>query len=53
MVLNISDKEEILSSYFYPTSEIIPEAGFVKEDEGFLYIGGYNVPYSAKYKLKK
>jgi hypothetical protein len=31
----------------------MPEAGSVKEQNGFLYIGGDNLPYIGKYKIQK
>ncbi|MCI4667553.1 MAG: SMP-30/gluconolactonase/LRE family protein [Bacteroidia bacterium] len=51
MILNISEEGEILSAYFDPTGESVPEAGSVKEFEGILYIGGDIVPYISTYKL--
>ncbi|MCH2228734.1 MAG: SMP-30/gluconolactonase/LRE family protein [Crocinitomicaceae bacterium] len=53
MILNISKEGKILSSLFDTTGAIIPEAGSVKENNGFLYIGGDIVPYIASYKLEK
>ena len=51
MVMNISEKGEILRTLYDPSGEIIPEAGAVKEHDGYLYIGGDVIPYIGKYKL--
>lgn len=52
MVMNISEKGTIITTLFDTTGIEIPEAGAVKEQNGFLYIGGDNIPYIGKYKLK-
>ncbi|MFN0048839.1 MAG: SMP-30/gluconolactonase/LRE family protein [Cytophagales bacterium] len=52
MVMNISESGKILNTLFDPTGIEMPEAGAVKEQNGFLYIGGDNLPFVAKYKLK-
>ena len=51
MVLNISTEGKILQSLFDTKGIIMPEAGAVKEQNGFLYIGGDVVPHIGKYKL--
>tara|TARA_R110002126_G_scaffold291790_1_gene458430 strand:- start:11142 stop:12215 length:1074 start_codon:yes stop_codon:yes gene_type:complete len=51
MIMNISEEGEILSSLFDTNGEVLPEAGAVKEHNGYLYIGGDVIPYIAKYKL--
>lgn len=51
MVLNIDQEGKILFGLFDTTGKFIPEAGAVKEHQGYLYIGGDIVPYIAKYKL--
>ncbi len=43
---------KILNTYFDTTGIAMPEAGSVKEQNGFLYMGGDNLPYIGKYKLK-
>jgi sugar lactone lactonase YvrE len=53
MVMNISEIGEILYTLFDPTGIEMPEAGSVKEQNGFLYIGGDNLPYIGKYKIQK
>lgn len=51
MVMNISKDGEILGSLFDTQGEVFPEAGAVKEYNGYLYIGGDVLPYIGKYKL--
>ncbi|MFD2033572.1 SMP-30/gluconolactonase/LRE family protein [Belliella marina] len=51
MVLNISTDGTIIDALFDPKGGDFPEAGAVKEHEGFLYIGGDVIPYIGKYKL--
>lgn len=52
IVLNISEKGEILSSLLDSTGTVIPEAGSVKENKGNLYIGGDIIPYIAVYTIE-
>jgi sugar lactone lactonase YvrE len=52
MVMNISTDGKILESLFDTKGIIMPEAGAVKEHNGFLYLGGDIVPHIGKYKLK-
>jgi len=52
MVMNIAPTGEILSALFDPTGAIFPEAGAVKEQAGYLYLGGDILPYIGKYKLE-
>ena len=52
MVMNISKKGIILDTFFDTTGIQIPEAGAVKEQNNFLYIGGDNLPYIGIYKLR-
>lgn len=52
MIMNISEKGIVLDTLFDTTGIQMPEAGAVKEQNGFLYIGGDNIPYIGKYKLK-
>lgn len=52
LILHISEQGEILSSLHDTTGEVIPEAGSVKERNGYLYIGGDVTPYIAVYKLE-
>lgn len=51
MVMNISKDGKILQSLFDTKGIIMPEAGAVKEQNGFLYLGGDVVPHIGKYKL--
>jgi sugar lactone lactonase YvrE len=52
MVMHISENGVILNTFFDTTGISMPEAGSVKEEKGFLYMGGDNLPYIGKYKLK-
>ncbi|WP_191963306.1 SMP-30/gluconolactonase/LRE family protein [Flavobacterium luteum] len=51
MVMHLSENGKILNTYFDPIGNTMPEAGSVKELNGFLYMGGDNLPYIGKYKL--
>ena len=51
MVMNISGDGKILKSFFDTKGLIMPEAGAVKEHNGYLYLGGDVVPHIGKYKL--
>jgi len=51
MVMNISADGKILKSFFDTKGLIMPEAGAVKEHNGYLYLGGDVVPHIGKYKL--
>ena len=51
MVMNLSETGEIINTFYDTNGEIIPEAGAVKEHNGYLYIGGDVIPYIGKYKL--
>jgi sugar lactone lactonase YvrE len=53
MVMHLSENGTILNTFFDSTGIVMPEAGSVKEQNGFLYIGGDNLPYIGKYKLKQ
>lgn len=53
MVLNISKDGEILQSLFDSKGIMMPEAGAVKERNGFLYLGGDVLPHIGKYKLEE
>jgi len=52
MVMHVAENGKILNSFFDTTGVAMPEAGSVKEQNGFLYMGGDNLPYIGKYKLK-
>ena len=52
MVLNISEKGEILQALFDPKGNQVPEAGAVKEFDGKLFIGGDIVPYISVFELE-
>ncbi|WP_337045124.1 SMP-30/gluconolactonase/LRE family protein [Emticicia sp. 17c] len=51
MVMHISADGKILQSFFDTQGKIMPEAGAVKEHNGYLYIGGDVLPHIGKYKL--
>lgn len=51
MVMNISDDGKILSSLFDTKGAVMPEAGAVKEYNGYLYLGGDILGHIGKYKL--
>ena len=51
MVMNISPEGKILQTFFDTTGNTMPEAGAVKEHQGYLYLGGDVVPHIGKYKL--
>lgn len=51
MVMNISADGKILKTLFDTKGIVMPEAGAVKEHDGFLYIGGDVVPHIGKYQL--
>ncbi len=52
MVMHLSENGEILNTLFDSTGIDMPEAGSVKEQNGFLFMGGDNLPYIGKYKLE-
>ena len=52
MVMNVSEDGEILETLFDTQGAILPEAGAVKEHNGYLYMGGDVLPYIGKYKLE-
>ncbi len=52
MVMNISSEGKILQSLFDTKGIVMPEAGAVKEHNGYLYLGGDVVPHIGKYKLE-
>ncbi|MBF2709558.1 SMP-30/gluconolactonase/LRE family protein [Flavobacterium soyangense] len=52
MVMHLSENGKILNSFFDPTGIKMSEAGSVKEQNGYLYMGGDNLPYIGKYKLE-
>ena len=51
MIMNISEGGEIIESLFDTNGTVLPEAGAVKEFNGYLYIGGDVLPYIGRYKL--
>ena len=51
MIMNVSMDGEIIETLFDTNGIILPEAGAVKEFNGYLYIGGDVIPYIGKYKL--
>lgn len=53
MVMNISQEGKILESLYDKKGMVMPEAGAVKEHDGYLYLGGDVVPHIGKYKLER
>ena len=51
MVMNVSIDGEIIETLFDTNGTVLPEAGAVKEFNGYLYIGGDVLPYIGKYNL--
>lgn len=51
MVMNISQEGKILTTLFDTKGSVMPEAGAVKEYNGYLYMGGDVLPHIGKYKL--
>ncbi|WP_353483996.1 SMP-30/gluconolactonase/LRE family protein [Haliscomenobacter sp.] len=51
MVMHVSPEGKILQTFFDTTGNTMPEAGAVKEHQGYLYLGGDVVPHIGKYKL--
>ena len=51
MVMNIPQDGKILKSLFDTKGTVMPEAGAVKENKGYLYMGGEVVSYIGQYKL--
>ena len=51
MVMNISAEGKIIHSFFDTKGNTMPEAGAVKEYNGYLYMGGDIIPHIGKYKL--
>lgn len=52
MVLEVSEKGEIVDALFDPQGRIVSEAGAVEEIADYLYLGGDVVSYVSKYPLK-
>jgi sugar lactone lactonase YvrE len=53
MVMNISPEGKILQALFDTAGRVMPEAGAVKEYNGFLYLGGDLLPHIGKYNLNE
>jgi sugar lactone lactonase YvrE len=51
MVMHISVDGKIISSLFDTKGLVMPEAGAVKEYNGYLYMGGDVIPHIGKYAL--
>jgi len=51
MVMNISPDGKILQTLLDSKGTVMPEAGAVKEYNGYLYMGGDIVPHIGKYRL--
>lgn len=52
MVMHVSPDGKILHTLFDSEGKIMPEAGAVKEHQGYLYLGGDVLPHIGKLKLK-
>lgn len=52
MVMNVSAEGKIIQTYFDPKGVTLPEAGAVKEHNGYLYLGGDVLPHIGKFKLE-
>jgi sugar lactone lactonase YvrE len=53
MVMHLSENGTILNTLFDSTGLVMSESGSVKEQNGFLYMGGDNLSFIGKYKLKQ
>ena len=51
MIQHISIDGKIIETLFDTQGVLLPEAGAVKEYNGYLYIGGDVLPYVGKYKI--
>ncbi len=51
MVMHVSQEGKILQTFFDTKGSTMPEAGAVKEHQGYLYLGGDVLPHIGKYKL--
>lgn len=51
MLMHVSAKGDILQAFFDTKGAVMPEAGAVKEHNGFLYLGGDVLPHIGKLKL--
>jgi sugar lactone lactonase YvrE len=51
MIMHISQEGQILNSLFDTKGTVMPEAGAVKEHNGYLYLGGDVAAHIGKYKL--
>lgn len=52
MVMHVSGEGAILQTLFDTKGTVLPEAGAVKEHNGFLYLGGDVLPHIGKYNLE-
>lgn len=52
MVMHVSREGAILQSFFDTKGAVMPEAGAVKEQNGYLYLGGDVLPHIGQYKLE-
>jgi len=51
MVMHISTDGSVIETLFDTKGKVMFEAGAVKENNGYLYLGGDVIPYIGKYKL--
>lgn len=51
MIMNISEKGQVLQTYYDPTGKVVSEASSIEEYNGVLYIGGDLTNHIGKYVL--
>lgn len=51
MVMHVSTEGKILHTLYDTQGKVMPEAGAVKEHQGYLYLGGDGLPHIGKFKL--
>ncbi|KXX72720.1 SMP-30/gluconolactonase/LRE family protein [Flammeovirga sp. SJP92] len=53
MIMHLSEKGEILKTYYDTSGEFVSEASSVEEHNGFLYLGGDLTDHIGRYKLEE
>lgn len=53
MIFKLAGNGCVIQALYDTKGIVIPEAGAVKEQNGYLYIGGDELPYIGKYRLEK
>lgn len=51
MIFKLAANGCVIQALYDTKGKVIPEAGAVKEQKGYLYIGGDELPYIGKYRL--